>query len=785
MNRPNVVLYVVLVLILTGCGGGGAGGPGGTGGSGGTSYLPFAPTLTAGSTTNVTTNAVTISIMTSNAITQTVLVWAEYGKSIEMTSHTSPVSIVPGGPYQIHLPALDPSSVYYYRFAVQTGSEIAYTSRGTFATLPPFVPEVTVLSATDITTSGARISVAIGQTSTQTVLVWAEYGKVSTALSPTTTSAVPPGRNYVVELSGLDAGYTYYYRFAVRVGNVTGRTSILFFTTLPPVSTLPGVPAIVSISAGNPTTSSFVLAAALGEGQPISSTVWFEYGPSEQFGYATQYRSLYPNGYWSETVRNLQSETKYYFRAVVLNNQYGRRESGTQFLTTLPSAGPSAVPTLGVSTVGAVTQVGATVSVYIGPSSYSTANVWIEYGPTQAFGNTTVSVSVSTGTTATLTIPGLQPGTRYFYHVVVSTPGGTIAGHTYDFTTTPASADNRGTYAVSVSQGQASQMQAYGTTATLASITYFASGEPIGVRRIPVQLTATGAPAGMILHGGMVTAMSGDTIVGLGVIGPVDGKGVINMVAPWFPVENGVLKTVRLTGVPVNPFEGVGGGAPVSYSLSYDQYGEVGDVIGLNSGAVLNREPITGSVAANPNVTLKSFPTLVGFTTGYVGAAGSGYELCTTFWRASDRGGVGMRRLTFEFLLNNVSLGNLELYGPNGKVHAGTIQPVVAGTNRVRATFDMDSLNADTVITADLVRALRLTGSTSTVGVGMASIGIALLPDNTMPVAGNVAGSNLVFTPFTNAVPGPRASDGADVWNGYAVPGVAGIPGYHTVTISN
>jgi hypothetical protein len=94
-------------------------------------------------------------------------------------------------------------------------------------------------------------------------------------------------------------------------------------------------------------------------------------------------------------------------------------------------------PAATTGAASAVTDHSATLSGSVNPGGASTA-YWFEYGPTTAYGNTTLSVDAGSGkgaVAATATLGGLSPATTYHYRLVAANSGVVTKGADKMFTT--------------------------------------------------------------------------------------------------------------------------------------------------------------------------------------------------------------------------------------------------------------------------------------------------------------------------------------------------------------
>jgi hypothetical protein len=100
-----------------------------------------------------------------------------------------------------------------------------------------------------------------------------------------------------------------------------------------------------------------------------------------------------------------------------------------------PTTGQTA-PTVGATTVSSVTAHHATLSSTVSAGT-SPATLWVEFGPTTAYGQTTSPVSLAAGSTqrVSVVLSSLSAAVHYFAHVVVSSPVGRVSSPDVAFTT--------------------------------------------------------------------------------------------------------------------------------------------------------------------------------------------------------------------------------------------------------------------------------------------------------------------------------------------------------------
>jgi uncharacterized delta-60 repeat protein len=101
---------------------------------------------------------------------------------------------------------------------------------------------------------------------------------------------------------------------------------------------------------------------------------------------------------------------------------------------------PLIAPTATTLAAIGISETSATLQGTINPNAWATT-VAFDYGPTASFGTTVAAPDAGSGSTAvtrSVTLPGLTPGTTYFYRVRGVNAHGTGAGSTVTFTTLPS-----------------------------------------------------------------------------------------------------------------------------------------------------------------------------------------------------------------------------------------------------------------------------------------------------------------------------------------------------------
>lgn len=175
-----------------------------------------APTVTTGTTSNITTSSVTISGNVTNSGTSSVSTRGIcYSRSQNPTTAGSCVNAGSGtGAYSANITGLNAGTLYYARAFATSSVGTSYGSQITFTTSSLTPPTVSTGSVTNITSSTATVSGTVTNSGSSSV---SSRGVCySTGQNPTTSdSCVNSGSgtgSFSVNISGLRASTTYYVR---------------------------------------------------------------------------------------------------------------------------------------------------------------------------------------------------------------------------------------------------------------------------------------------------------------------------------------------------------------------------------------------------------------------------------------------------------------------------------------------------------------------------------------------------------------------------------------------
>jgi hypothetical protein len=197
----------------------------------------------------------------------------------------------------------------------------------------------------------------------------------------------------------------------------------------------PDKPPTATTGAASLITATGATLSAASDPEASDTTAYFQYGTTSAYG-STSGSADIGSGATSVatsetvTVAGLTAATVYHYRAVASN------PNGTTFGADKTFAAP-AEPSITTAASAALSATGAEVSLAVNPDGLATT-VYLMYGTTTNYGNTTASISLRAGKIATpafLLFPDLSANTIYYYEVVMVNAAGTFYGPPQQFTT--------------------------------------------------------------------------------------------------------------------------------------------------------------------------------------------------------------------------------------------------------------------------------------------------------------------------------------------------------------
>ena len=329
---------------------------------------------------------------------------------------------------------LNASTTYYYRVRAYNASGTSGNSNVVHVTtLSPTGPPVVITKpATLIASFSATLNGSVDPHGLTTT-VYFQYGR-TISYGSTTLSQIKTGNTYQsisANVSGLTASTIYHFRL-VAVNNAgtrygTDRTFTTLTPTGPPIVTTSSATLIASFSA---TLNGSV------DPHGLTTTVYFQYGTTTNYGLTSATQSKTGNTYQNVTanISGLTASTTYHFRMVATNSG-GTRYGSDRTFTTLSATGPPVVITNPATNIATNT---ATLNGKVDPHGLSTT-VYFQYGTTAAYGHTSASQS-KTGNAyqnVSANISGLTALTTYHFRIVGTNNSGTTYGGDTTFTTQP------------------------------------------------------------------------------------------------------------------------------------------------------------------------------------------------------------------------------------------------------------------------------------------------------------------------------------------------------------
>ena len=289
-------------------------------------------------TSQITYNSVALygSVKTNNYT----LVWFEYGTTSGSYSNTSSTMWYEGsnstaGTVRIDISGLLSDTTYYFRMGAHDDyNGTSYSNfESSFKTLTytSSPPSATTGSASNVSYNSTTLNGTVNANGLSTT-TWFQYGTTSGSYSNTSSTQSVGGSSDTtvsIDISGLSAGTTYYYRVAAQ--NSTGTTygSEMSFTT--------NTPSPPSATTGSASNVSYYTATLNGtvNANGFSTTTWFQYGTTSG-SYSNTSSTQSVSGTSDITVSidisGLSGGTTYYYRIAAQNSvgiTYGSEMSFT------------------------------------------------------------------------------------------------------------------------------------------------------------------------------------------------------------------------------------------------------------------------------------------------------------------------------------------------------------------------------------------------------------------------------------------------------------------------
>jgi hypothetical protein len=321
---------------------------------------------------------------------------------------------------------------YHYRLVTENSIDTNFGEDRTF--VPRAVLATSTDEATEITASTATLNASFDPNGEQTDYRF-EYGVGKDNLdleTPLQDGGSTAGLASVSEgVGGLEDYTTYFYRVAATNSLGTSLGPIKSFRT-----EVPDLPGVGGAASSKVTATSADLSALITPN--YGETLYgFEYGETPAYGTQVIGESPLPGDDQGHTVQlaidGLIPGRTYHFRAIAIN--FGGIAYGPNVtFATLD------VPKVLTSNTSSITQSTARLNSLINPS-LSPTTVHFEYGPSGAYGSSTQSTPIGSGSSAQsvgVEIGGLAPATTYHFRAIAQNAIGVATGPNQIFTTAPA-----------------------------------------------------------------------------------------------------------------------------------------------------------------------------------------------------------------------------------------------------------------------------------------------------------------------------------------------------------
>ena len=282
---------------------------------------------------------------------------------------------------------------------------------------------VTTKNATKVTASGATLAGSVSVIGSEGILCGVMYGTTSILNSNTSTKKFTTSSgDFNVNISGLKANTTFYYRAFAVDDDAYRYGSILSFKTTPNLSVTTG-------NAANITDSGVTLYGTV-NGADKSLTCGIIYGTSSTLSSSNgSMKSTSSAGSYSIILSGLNANTTYYYRAFVKENENYKYGEISSFKTTVSSVSV----TTGSATN--ITSCSATLGGSIDGADQS-LDCGIIYGTSSTLSSTNgTKKSTTSNSDFSLSVTGLKAQTTYYYRAYVIVGGEYRYGDVRSFTT--------------------------------------------------------------------------------------------------------------------------------------------------------------------------------------------------------------------------------------------------------------------------------------------------------------------------------------------------------------
>ena len=376
-------------------------------------------TATTGDATDISENRVTLHGTISDTDTPLDCGFI-YGTSSSLSLNAgTKVSTTSKGEYALEVTKLKANTTYYYRAYVIHEGETLYGEVLSFKTTLEVLVETSI--ATSITTNSVTLQGTV-KNAEEAVTCGFIYGASSTLSSESGTKAFTTSNGaYTVNVSGLRANTTYYYRAYVFIeGEYRYGSTRSFKTELTPSAT--------TGEATNVTHSSATLEGTVSNSQE-KLTCGIIYGTSSTLSATSGKKvSTTSNGTYTLNVSSLQANITYYYRAYVIVD-------GEYVLGSIRSFKTKSAATATTGEATNITYSSATLGGTVNNSA-DKVTCGIIYSTSSTLSATSgTKVSTTSNGAYTVNVSNLQANTTYYYCAYVIANGEYVLGSTRSFKT--------------------------------------------------------------------------------------------------------------------------------------------------------------------------------------------------------------------------------------------------------------------------------------------------------------------------------------------------------------
>ncbi len=297
-----------------------------------TSYVASPPVVITDFNSNITGNSVKLSgnVISNGNATVTARGFV-YGTSANNLTQ-SVLSGSGNGSYTKTLTGLSSSTTYYYKAYATNSEGTAYGAVKSFTTMEIYLPTVTTISSTSITTTGATVKGNVASDGNGTVSSRGfMYGTDANNLTLSVQSGNGTG-NYTINLTELASGTTYYYKAFATNDAGTSYGEVMNFTT---IAVYP--PTVTTGSVSNITVTGATISGNVTfDGNATITSRGFMYG-TDADNLTQTVQSGSGTGSFTKVLTGLSVGTTYYYKAYATNSagtSYGDVKSFTIPITT-------------------------------------------------------------------------------------------------------------------------------------------------------------------------------------------------------------------------------------------------------------------------------------------------------------------------------------------------------------------------------------------------------------------------------------------------------------------